>query len=219
MEHFDIIVVGGGPSGLTAALYAARAGKSVLVLEMAHLGGQITYAPLVENYPGIPGLSGADFADSLAAQVEGLGAVIEYEQVLEVVAPLNGSIPQRCHNARAQVRYMAHLDNPEKFQYSVSDIRPHGGVDLAEMLRPCSSERYTLIGEMMERVKLNGVTEFADLIDFALVEHPDDWLPLLCDSCAIIMSTYITSCRYRAEARRQQKTAAPPTQQANNQGQ
>jgi len=84
MEHFDIIVAGGGPAGLTAALYAARAGKSVLVLEMDHLGGQIAYAPLVENYPGIPGLRGADFAESLAAQVEGLGAVIEYEQVLEV---------------------------------------------------------------------------------------------------------------------------------------
>lgn len=144
------------------------------------------------------------------------GGVKSYEQVSEVVRPLNGSIPQRCHNAKAQVRYFAHLDNPEKHQYSVSDIRPHGGVDLSEMLRPSSSERYTLIGEMMEWVKLNGVTEFADLIDFALVEHPDDWLPLLCDSCAIIMSTYITSCRYRAEARRQQKTAAPPTQQANN---
>lgn len=147
------------------------------------------------------------------------GGVKSYEQASEVVKPLNGSIPQRCHNAKAQVRYFAHLDNPEKYQYSVSDIRPHGGVDLSEMLRPSSSERYTLIGEMMEWVKLNGVTEFADLIDFALVEHPDDWLPLLCDSCAIIMSTYITSCRYRAEARRQQKTAAPPTQQANNQGQ
>lgn len=129
------------------------------------------------------------------------GGVKSREQVVEAVAPLNCPSPQKCHNAKALVRYMAHLDNPEKHQYSVSGIRPHGGVDLAEMLRPSSSERYTLIGEMMEWVRDNGVTEFADLVEFAMVEHRDDWLPLLCDSASVIMCNYITSCRYRAEAR------------------
>lgn len=70
---YDIIVVGGGPAGLTAALYAARAGKSVLVLEKTAPGGQIIDSPLVENYPGLPGVSGADFALGLSAQVERLG--------------------------------------------------------------------------------------------------------------------------------------------------
>jgi thioredoxin reductase (NADPH) len=70
---YDIIVVGGGPAGLTAALYAARAGKTVLVLERESPGGQITFAPVVENYPGLPGMSGAQFASQLSQQVTALG--------------------------------------------------------------------------------------------------------------------------------------------------
>ena len=71
---YDIIVVGGGPAGLTAALYAARAGRKVLVFERENPGGQILYAPLVENYPGVPGISGARFSQELSEQVEQLEA-------------------------------------------------------------------------------------------------------------------------------------------------
>lgn len=70
----DILVIGGGPAGLTAALYARRAGRSVLVLEKAAFGGQIVYAPQVENYPGLPDVSGAELALRLLEQVRGLGA-------------------------------------------------------------------------------------------------------------------------------------------------
>lgn len=75
---YDIIVAGGGPAGLTAALYAARAGRSVLVLEQTAPGGQVVYSPLVENYPGLPGMSGAQFSQQLADQVEALGVELEY---------------------------------------------------------------------------------------------------------------------------------------------
>lgn len=81
---YDIIVVGAGPAGMTAALYARRAGKSVLLLEQGSIGGQITFSPRVENFPGIKAVSGIEFSDTLADQVLGLGAVLEVENVQTV---------------------------------------------------------------------------------------------------------------------------------------
>ena len=73
---YEILIVGGGPAGLTAAMYAARAGKTVAVLERETPGGQIVSAPLVENYPGLPSVSGAELAARMAGQVRALGAQI-----------------------------------------------------------------------------------------------------------------------------------------------
>ena len=83
-EHFDVIIVGGGPAGLTAAIYARRAGVSVLLLEKESFGGQIASSPRVENFPGIVSLSGAELADRLYTQAEALGTQLELEEVLEV---------------------------------------------------------------------------------------------------------------------------------------
>ena len=86
----DIAVIGGGPAGLTAALYAARAGKTVTVYERECIGGQITRAPLVENYPGAGIVSGLQLGDSMAAQAETAGAVISITDVQKIVKESSG---------------------------------------------------------------------------------------------------------------------------------
>lgn len=86
----DIAVIGGGPAGLTAALYAARTGKTVTVYERECIGGQITRAPQVENYPGTGRVSGLQLGDSMAAQAEAAGAVISLTDVQKMVKETSG---------------------------------------------------------------------------------------------------------------------------------
>ncbi|MBQ5320544.1 MAG: FAD-dependent oxidoreductase [Oscillospiraceae bacterium] len=78
---YDIIVIGGGPAGLTAALYSKRANKTVLVIEKGSFGGQITYSPKVENIPGFSEVTGNEFAEKLVEQVLSQGAEIEIAEV------------------------------------------------------------------------------------------------------------------------------------------
>lgn len=78
---YDIIIIGAGPAGLTAAIYARRASKSVLVLEAMTYGGQIINTPEIENYPAAPHISGFDFATRIYEQAVALGAEIKFERV------------------------------------------------------------------------------------------------------------------------------------------
>ena len=102
----DIIIVGGGPAGLTAAIYGLRAGKSVLVIEKNGFGGQIAYSPKVENIPGTISICGAEFADKLTEQAMNLGADMELETVIRVE---NGDIKKvyteegNCFEAKAVI--------------------------------------------------------------------------------------------------------------------
>lgn len=81
---YDIIVVGGGPAGLTAALYSVRAGKSVLVLEKANYGGQMALSPRIENYLGFSKISGYDLSEMIFKQVEAVGAELLDEEALSI---------------------------------------------------------------------------------------------------------------------------------------
>ncbi len=81
---YDIIIIGGGPAGMTAALYALRNGKSALVLEKQGFGGQITHSPKVENYPGTLQMSGNEFADRCLEQILAQGAEIELEKAVGI---------------------------------------------------------------------------------------------------------------------------------------
>lgn len=81
---YDIVIVGAGPAGLTAAVYALRAGKTVLVIEKGSFGGQITFSPKVENIPGFVAISGNEFADKLVEQVIEQGGEFESDEVIGV---------------------------------------------------------------------------------------------------------------------------------------
>jgi len=81
---YDIIIVGAGPAGLTAAIYGRRAGKSVLVLEKDTFGGQITFSPKLENYPGFEAISGNELAQKMLEQALALGAEIDMDKVIQV---------------------------------------------------------------------------------------------------------------------------------------
>ena len=84
MIETDVIVVGAGPAGLTAAIYALRANKKVLIFEAKTYGGQIVNAASIENYPGIEKISGFDYATNLYNQVKNLGAEFKFETVIRV---------------------------------------------------------------------------------------------------------------------------------------
>lgn len=138
--------------------------------------------------------------------------VKSYEQVVELVEPLCCPIPTRVHNCKALVRYMAHLDNPDKAQYSIKEVISHGGVDVSDLLKPSASERYTYIKEMRAWCDDAKCTEFHDLFDYAAEFRFDDWFPLLCDSCAFVMDKYITSRRHHLKLNKDSSVSGCPSE-------
>jgi thioredoxin reductase (NADPH) len=81
---YDMLIIGSGPAGVTASIYAARAKKSVLVIEKEAFGGLITHSPKIENYPGFNSISGLDLADKFIAQAMDLGVNFEFDDIKNV---------------------------------------------------------------------------------------------------------------------------------------
>jgi phenylpropionate dioxygenase-like ring-hydroxylating dioxygenase large terminal subunit len=123
-----------------------------------------------------------------------------YEQIKEISDAVNAPIPQVAKNLVGVIRYMAHLDNPEKTQYSVKDIKAHGGADVARFFKITSTSRYAAIAEMMEHVDLCNIREFHTLMRYAMKNRYDDWFPLLCDNSAYVIGQYIKSIRHEGQA-------------------
>lgn len=121
-----------------------------------------------------------------------------YEQVKAIMDAIHAPIPQRCHDMRGAVRYMAHLDNPEKYQYDPSGIIAHGGFDLKAYLKATAGERYQCISDMMTWCRDNKIIEIQDLLDYARTERFDDWFALLCDNSIMVLEYYLKSARHRA---------------------
>ena len=81
---YDIAIIGGGPAGLTAAIYARRAGKKTLLIEAITCGGQMNNTGKVSNYPALEDITGPQLAQSMQKQAEDLGAEIEYDKILRI---------------------------------------------------------------------------------------------------------------------------------------
>ena len=121
---YDIIIIGAGPAGLTAALYARRAEKSVLVLEKSTFGGQITHSPRVENYPCFIQMTGTELADKLTEQVLAQGAEIELDTAKSITGePGNYTVTGDFSEYKAKAVIIAggsahrklNLNNEDKF--------------------------------------------------------------------------------------------------------
>lgn len=110
---------------------------------------------------------------------------------------LNGTIPQPCASLRGLVRYMAHLDNPEKYQYPITDIKAHGGADLDELLKPTAAYKQSALKEMMMYIMENQITEFCDFAFYCATER-EDWFDILANSNTLFLKEYIRSLKFKS---------------------
>lgn len=117
------------------------------------------------------------------------------EQVKELTESIKATIPQKCKSVKGSTRYMAHLDDPNKYQYDAKDIIGYNGFDVMSQIRT-ATDRYFCINEMADYIESNDITEFADLFNYARLNRFDDWFPLLCDNSAFIMGQFIKSKRH-----------------------
>ena len=119
---YDIIVIGGGPAGLTAAIYGVRANKKVLVLESTTCGGQIINTTHIENYPVAPHITGLEFGQTLEKQAEDLGVEIEFDYVLHV-DPIEGGFQVTTDDDKytAKTVIIATGTNPRKLRLENED--------------------------------------------------------------------------------------------------
>lgn len=116
------------------------------------------------------------------------------EQVKEITSCLNTPIPQKCNSVEGSIRYMAHIDNPEKYQYDKADIVGHGGFDVAKYFELTTTQKGVCVDEMCMWIIENNITEFMDLKVHAMRYNPS-WNEVLHGSCYELVN-FIKSRRH-----------------------
>lgn len=129
------------------------------------------------------------------------GSMKSYDQVFELTRALNCPIPQRCHSAKGAIRYMAHLDNPEKEQYKLSECKCHGGFEISDFIKPSATERHEILNAVTDYVIKYDVIELYDLITLcrADIDVPSEWLDIIQDN-TIYVRELIRSNRHRVRS-------------------
>lgn len=116
-----------------------------------------------------------------------------YDQILEITQSVNGTVPQKVESLRGLTRYFAHLDNPEKYQYCMEDIRCYGGFNVNDALKPTSSEELVLLKEIFSYISGNSILEYSDFIDKCIADSLEDWLYVATKLNTIAIKSYIQS--------------------------
>ena len=118
-----------------------------------------------------------------------------YEQIKEITDSVMGTRPEIVRNVRSMIRYFAHLDNPEKWQYPTQEIIGHGGLDVPEMLQLLSSRKAQILQEIFSWIADNHITEFSDLIDYCMYSGNTDWFRVATEFSTLPIKTYLASVR------------------------
>ena len=167
---WDMVIIGGGAAGLTAALYAARAGKRVLVLDKAGGGGQILDAPTIENYPAAPGISGAEFIRLLAKQAKDSGAEIKAENVTSVTPGAPCSVKTAKHEYLSAAVLLATGSEPRRLPFPNEQALRGNGVSYCALCdgRFYRGRKVAVVGggntALTEVLYLSGVTDHVYLV-------------------------------------------------------
>ncbi len=127
--------------------------------------------------------------------------VKSYEQILEITEKLNSPIPQKAMSAKGVVRYMLHLDNPEKYQYDKSELKAYGGADITELLKPSSAEKREMLIQIKEIIHEYDIKEYIDLLD--VLEKIDLDLMDFAFNNTIAFNSMVRSNRYRNISRKE----------------
>ena len=116
-----------------------------------------------------------------------------YEQVKELTDAINAPIPQKTANTKGLVRYLIHMDNPEKYQYKRDEIVCHSGADVDEYFALSSSSRRAVLREMTEFIKDSEIDNFADFIGFCLEKNELDWFDVAMNHNTLAINKLIDS--------------------------
>ena len=122
-----------------------------------------------------------------------------FEQIQEITDRLNCPIPQLCRNVCSMVRYMIHLDNPDKHQYKKEEILVHGGFSLEGYFTRSQTENRDILKEILKYCVDNGITEFCDLVEAVFQMDNNDWIDIITCRNTMFLSAYLKSRYYRSQ--------------------
>lgn len=118
------------------------------------------------------------------------------EQVKGLTDRLNAPNPMMCSSAQGSVRYMAHLDNPEKYQYDKADIKAHGGADLTTLMAPSNAEARAIVKDITAFILENQVSELTDLIAYCLMNDKTEWFNVITEMRTLYICNLLKSQRH-----------------------